>query len=51
MIIGEHESFVGVKKQSIVSNDEFSYFESSDLVYIPVDYSFVFLPLNTAQAP
>lgn len=51
MIIGEHESFVGVKKQSIVTEFEFSYFESSDLEYIPVNYSFIHIPYNTAQAP
>jgi len=41
MIIGEHESFVGVKKQSVVSETEFEYFPNTDKPFVFPKYTFI----------
>lgn len=51
MIIGEHESFVGVKKQSVVSETEFEYFPNADKPFVLPKYTLLNSIEVNSQSP
>jgi len=51
MIIGTHETFIGVKVNSIISSEDFVYFEKQESISVPSFYSLDVYSETNAQAP
>ena len=51
MIIGEHNEFIGVKKQAIISSDDFVYFPEDYIEFFELFLSFELGFDIQAQAP